>query len=113
MTLRFDKMDKKILIWCGFVVILAIVTGLGIGYYVTEPKHVKNRDLQYYFHLSKECRRKQSTSCCMASVRAMMRKRYKLVPEEGCAEGFAPNMMRCIDSYRWCQPINETIVHKQ
>lgn len=100
-------MDKKILIWCGLVVILIIVAGLGIGYYVKEPEQVINGDSQYYIHLSRECRKKQSASCCMASVKAMMRNKYKLAPEEGCAFGFAPNMMRCIDSYNWCEPIGK------
>lgn len=97
-------MDKKILIWCGFVVILAIITGLGIGYYGSGPKQVNNSDLQYYFRLSKGCRSKKSASCCMASVRAMMGNRFKLVPESGCGKGFVPNMKRCSDSYRWCAP---------
>ena len=102
-------MDKKILIWGVFIVILAIITGLGVDYYGSIPQSVKNKDLQYYFHLSRGCRRKQSASCCNASVRIMMRNKFKLVTETGCPEGFAPNAVRCDDSYHWCQPINKNL----
>ena len=103
-------MDKKILIRCGFIVILAIIIGLGIGNYVHEPKHAINSEQKYYFYLSKGCRHKQSASCCMASVRAMMGNKYKCVPESGCPEGSHPSMLRCNDSYHWCEPNNKSAV---
>lgn len=62
----------------------------------------------YYDKLASDCKSKQSESCCLASVEAMKQGDYTLVPQEGCPAGYQPNMMRCIDSYRWCQPAEKT-----
>ena len=62
-----------------------------------------------YKVLAKECKKKLSVECCLASVRAMELGQYlldtgKTFGETTCPDGFQPNMMRCPDSYRWCIP---------
>ncbi|TSC74891.1 MAG: hypothetical protein G01um101430_708 [Parcubacteria group bacterium Gr01-1014_30] len=38
---------------------------------------------------------------------------YTLAPQEGCPAGYQPNMMRCIDSFRWCQPVEKSTNNAQ
>ena len=58
----------------------------------------------YYQQLARECQKRGSPNCCMASVGAMVKGNYQLTPASGCPDGYVGNMMRCIDSYRWCEP---------
>ena len=62
----------------------------------------------YYDRLTKECKNKGSENCCLASAKVMKAGNYTLVPKEGCPAGYQPNMMRCEDSYTWCEPIKNT-----
>lgn len=59
----------------------------------------------YYQELASRCRESASANCCIASVEAMKAGNYTLAPETGCPEGFQGNMLRCIDSLKWCEPI--------
>ena len=67
----------------------------------------------YYDNLANECKSKQSESCCLASVGAMKQGNYTIEPQGGCPVGYQPNMMRCIDSYRWCQPVEKSVTQPQ
>jgi len=72
-------------------------------------KEKVNLGLPDYKALARECQKKQSVGCCMASVRAMEKGQFmldtgKTFAETTCPKGYAPNMMKCIDSYRWCIP---------
>jgi hypothetical protein len=62
----------------------------------------------YYDNLASECKSKQSESCCLASVEAMKAGNYTPAAQEGCPDGYQSNMMRCIDSFRWCQPVEKS-----
>ncbi len=73
-----------------------------------EFKECPSQSLPDYEALKEACKEKQSVSCCLASVLAMQEGGYML--DEGktfetstCPQGYKPNMMRCVDSYRWCQ----------
>jgi hypothetical protein len=58
-----------------------------------------------YESLEEECQRRTSRGCCMASFRVIKENGYFLASEGGtCPDGYSPNMMRCIDSYQWCEP---------
>jgi hypothetical protein len=93
---------------------------LGVYVFVTQKTNINLSDNQnvqnsntsesqnYYEKLANECKSKQSESCCLASVEAMKQGGYTLAPAEGCPAGYQPNMMRCIDSFRWCQPVEKT-----
>ena len=53
-----------------------------------------------YQQLLKDC----PSECCRASVRAMQSaKSQPLKYNDSCPDGRAPTMLRCIDSYRWCE----------
>ena len=74
-----------------------------------DNQNTENTDAQnYYDRLTKECKNKGSENCCLASVNAIKAGNYTLVPEQGCPAGYQPNMMRCKDSYTWCEPIKNT-----
>lgn len=74
-----------------------------------DNQNTETADAQnYYNRLTKECKNKGSENCCLASVKAMKAGNYTLVPEQGCPAGYQPNMMKCIDSYTWCEPIENT-----
>ena len=96
--------NRKIILCWLFIIGLAIITGLGIGLDMVQEKSSNPVAATYYQALMKGCYKKQSSACCLASLRTMIRNKYLLAPQEGCPEGFKPNEMRCIDSYHWCQP---------
>lgn len=54
----------------------------------------------YYDQLESRC----DSSCCEASVERMRQARATVQPSGGCAAGETADMLRCIDSYRWCEP---------
>jgi len=59
-----------------------------------------------YSALEKACK---GSGCCLSSVKRMKEGGYGLAPgktlaESGCPEGTKPDMLKCIDSYRWCVP---------
>jgi hypothetical protein len=64
-----------------------------------------NRFPSYYQNLGNQCLQKSSYGCCIASVRVMRSGNYKLSENGTCGDGFMPNMMKCIDSFKWCEPI--------
>ncbi len=59
----------------------------------------------YYDSLALECQKKQSPSCCVASVTKMKTGGYKLQPPQGCPIGYQANTNSCSDSYTWCEPV--------
>jgi len=96
------KTIKVILI----VVALIVAFIIGINLYSYGKKRVEVKSMpDYYQTLAEQCLQKSSYGCCMASVRAMKNGNYKLSENNTCGDGFAPNMMRCIDSFKWCEPV--------
>ncbi len=68
-------------------------------------------NLPDYKVLAEDCNKVGSVGCCKASVRRMEKGKYlldtgKSFKETTCPGGYEPDMMRCIDSYRWCVPVN-------
>ena len=113
---------KKVLIT---VVIILAIASLGVYVFVMQKGNTSLNDTQniqnsntgdtqtYYEKLANECKSKQSESCCLASVEAMKQGGYTLVPAGGCPAGYQPNMMKCIDSFRWCQPEEKSMKNVQ
>ena len=64
-----------------------------------------NRMSIYYKELTKECPQKGGYGCCIASVRQMENGNHKLSENNTCEDGFRLNMLKCIDSYKWCEPM--------
>jgi hypothetical protein len=65
-----------------------------------------------YQTLAEGCLDKGSFNCCMSSVRRMANGKYvqagafkNLVYE--CPEGYTANMLRCEDTYVWCEPVKK------
>lgn len=62
----------------------------------------------YYKKIAEErCRRGTYYSeCCMSGLRTMVKNSYLLADEdENCPGGFKANVLLCIDSLVWCEPI--------
>lgn len=104
---------RKLLIYlAGFISLVTGVCVVGLIYFNDQTAlqadylKVTKDDQMYYRQLSRECLKKQSVSCCMTSLRRMMAHHSREVLPEGCADGFVPNMLRCPDSYRWCEKKN-------
>jgi|TARA_B100001971_G_C17795703_1_gene336804 hypothetical protein len=102
---------KKIVIIIAIIVGLIILFFVGSSLYSTYKHNKEISNLpDYYQQLALECESKGSYSCCMASVNNMANGNYKLAPgdtlvESGCPDGFQGNMLKCIDSFRWCESI--------
>ena len=94
---------KKIFIVSAIILILAII--IGVAYFYMNHKPDISGFSDYYKTLAKECESKQSYGCCMSSVNDMAYGNYQLAPETGCPEGFQGNALRCIDTFKWCEPI--------
>lgn len=71
----------------------------------TESAQITNTQSDYA-GLANECKKKKSEGCCLASVEAMKKGNYTLIPQKGCPAGYQPDRLLCIDSYGWCQPIS-------
>lgn len=99
-----NKVTKYILIVAALIATL--IVGLNVYPYFNQKIEVSGFK-GYYHELAQQCEQKGSFGCCIASVRAMESGNYKLSENNICAEGFAPNMLRCIDTFKWCEPIKK------
>jgi len=60
----------------------------------------------YYNLLESKC---GDNGCCLSSLKYMRENNHKKADKNGeCPEGFYSEMMKCIASYQWCMPIEET-----
>lgn len=69
-----------------------------------------SNNINYYENLKKDCENKNSSNCCISSVDAMESGKYELAKTDKhwndyCEQWFQKNLLRCIDSYTWCEPI--------
>jgi hypothetical protein len=60
-------------------------------------------DDPYYLKLEKQC---DGNGCCLTSLRGMIAARSKLA-NGTCSKGYRKNMLRCIDTYVWCEKIEK------
>lgn len=104
---------RRLLVYVSiFILMVTLICVVGLVYFndqaVLQSDYLKQTkdDQMYYRHLSRECLKRDSVSCCMTSLRRMMAHHAREASPEGCAEGFQPNMLRCIDSFRWCEKKN-------
>jgi hypothetical protein len=58
-----------------------------------------------YPKIREGCMGRYDTACCLSSVKAMEQGHYLPEAEDGCPDGFAPNVVHCKGSLRWCEPI--------
>lgn len=71
----------------------------------------ENIDVDYQA-LAESCKQRGSVNCCMSSLRTMRENNYFPASEDdsgnySCPEGFNRNLIRCIDSFIWCQPVEQ------
>jgi hypothetical protein len=64
-----------------------------------------------YTKIRETCMGRYDTSCCLSSVKAMEQGHYLPEAEDGCPDGFQPNVVHCKGSQRWCEPIVGNTVH--
>lgn len=88
---------KKVL-W--FIILILIIV---LNYPYLKREYQISKLQPYYKDLAEKCKEKESFSCCFASVKAMSAGNYKLL-EDGCMEGYMGNMLKCVDTYQWCEP---------
>ena len=98
------KLTKIVLIVGALIV--AFIIGLN-GYIYLNKKAEVSSFKNYYSELAKQCEKKTSFSCCIASVRAMKNGNYKLSENNNCGEGYRPMGLECIDSFTWCEYIKK------
>ena|SRR3989338_1215692 len=102
--------QRRLLIYIAvFIFLVTMICAIGLVYFNDQAVlqsnylHYSREDQVYYRHLSRQCLKKESVGCCMSSLRRMVVAHAHLVPPEGCTDGFQPNMLKCADSYRWCE----------
>jgi hypothetical protein len=97
---------KKVLAASGIILGAIILSGSGHHLYKDwSLKKEINSYPDYYRQLAQECQAKRTGGCCMSSVQNMLSGNYKLSPGSGCPDGYKRNMLKCIDSYQWCEPV--------
>jgi hypothetical protein len=96
-------MKKALLI--GVVVLILLVIAGFVYYHYANKKQDISKLPEYYQNLAKECESAGSYNCCMSSVNDMKDGNYQLEPETGCPEGYRSEMVMCIDSFKWCEPV--------
>ena len=86
--------------------IAAFIVSLNLYNYLSKRVEVC-RFPDYYQKLASQCLQKGSYSCCISSVKNMRQGNYRIEPESGCPEGFNRNMLKCIDTFIWCEPTKQ------
>ena len=87
------------------IILFILLVILAIGYIYLSFLQPKSELPDYYKNLTNECKSKESYGCCISSVNYMAKGNFKLIPGTGCLDGYGPNTLECIDSFRWCEPI--------
>ncbi len=94
---------KKIKLTTGIITVILLI-GL-IAYFNSNNQDAKLITIDYYQKLADQCEKK--TDCCINSVERMKRGNYKLIPDDGCPDGFQGNGLECASSFGWCEPIKQ------
>lgn len=97
-------LNRKKVYWIiGIVAVLLVllIAGAAVAAALLRPKKLADVKQDYYQELRNKC---HNNGCCLTSVKAMSDGNYKLEPEGGCPERFARNMLKCAESYKWCEP---------
>jgi hypothetical protein len=74
---------------------------LNMSIQVSDFETSSSDEFKYYNDLSSQC---EGDECCLASVNSMFKGGYKLATDGQCPEGYDISMLRCITSYKWCEP---------
>lgn len=98
-------------IWLPLVLILALIVGYlalanSNNWWPFQERQVIEFDT-YYDLLIAQCSNKQNEICCLASEKQMEAGGFELAENGQCPAGYMRNMLRCPDSFQWCEPTND------
>ncbi|MFA6511657.1 MAG: hypothetical protein WCV86_00815 [Patescibacteria group bacterium] len=85
-------------------ILIVFIAGFNADMYLSERVEVSHISSAYK-ELAKQCLEKSSFGCCISSVHYMEQNGFVLQSIAGCPEGFQSSMMRCSDSFTWCEPV--------
>ncbi len=88
------------------LLLYAVVACIAIALAFAAQRALMPQD--YYGQLKQQCFGKSDYNCCASSADSMKQGGYSLVPDGGCPAGTAKNMLRCLGSYSWCEPVAAT-----
>ncbi|MFQ5405906.1 MAG: hypothetical protein ACE5DI_01975 [Candidatus Micrarchaeia archaeon] len=80
------------------IVIAAAVLVAFIAY-----NYANSAPSSYYGQLKEVCLETGNPSCCIASVNTMEQGNHTVRPKGGCPQELQTTMLKCIDSYLWCE----------
>jgi hypothetical protein len=89
-----------------FILIFAVLFLGSIFYLFNKLNKTKTKDVvkTYYELLKDGC---DNESCCLSAVKYMEDGGFTEAKDGNCPDGFNSNMLRCISSYKWCEPGNK------
>ena len=95
-----------------FIIIGTLILLFGAIYFVvftqtdTFVPHYNTSDYPntYYQNLAQQCESRESSGCCLSSVKTMQAGNYQLASANKCLAGYELNTLKCSDSYYWCEP---------
>ncbi|MFH1520858.1 MAG: hypothetical protein ABID61_04385 [Candidatus Micrarchaeota archaeon] len=91
---------KRTVVLISGLVILVVVLVLVLS---SNKQNDEPELLEYYQKLAEQCESKGSYSCCMASVNDMADNNYMLEPATGCPDGYQRDLLKCEDTFVWCE----------
>ncbi len=108
------KFIKIIIVIIAVLVLICVASFLIITF--REKSEIKKQESEisgwseYYRKIAEEKCKKESyySDCCMVGLRRMAENSYLLADEdENCLDGFRSEMLLCIDTLVWCEPIKK------
>jgi hypothetical protein len=95
-----------------FILIFAVLFLGSIFYLFNKLNKTKTKDsVKTYYEILKEgC---DNEGCCLSSVKFMEEGNFTEAKDGSCPDGFKSNMLRCISSYKWCEPEVEGLSKKE
>lgn len=107
------KLNQKgfapVIILVGILILAGVSSGI---YFVLKgnPFATPSQNSDYYEKLTQQCERFGfgAGGCCRDSADRMRDGNFLLEPKEGCLQGFKREMLKCIETYKWCEPEKPT-----
>ncbi len=69
------------------------------------PSPIDDVDVRDYPELIKRC---NENSCCVSSAKHIQQNKGFVLKEDAtCPENYQRDMLKCISSYKWCEPVKK------
>lgn len=85
----------------GIIISVGIVIALLLLLTLFKRDELQPADGDSYALLRQQC---DGDGCCLESVDRMEEGGFAFSEDGSCPEGYSPNMLRCVNSYSWCEP---------